>query len=119
MMEAAGTQHFDCGGFCAAPASSLVSERGRWLIQIWSCASMVMPPTCPMIQLLGSALGQKGSTLKVGPSAAAGEARLSTAKTARVNPVLRVKIGMRILPDGCRAPDRRGLNFRIITVRGV
>src|SRR5258706_10489413 len=33
---------------------------------------MVMPPICPMIQLLGSCLGQEGSTLNSGPSAAAG-----------------------------------------------
>src|SRR5882757_8704312 len=31
-----------------------------------------MPPICPRIQLLGSCLGQEGSTLNSGPSAAAG-----------------------------------------------
>src|SRR5580704_1892632 len=68
----AGTQHWETGGDCAAPASSLVSERGRCSTQMWSCASTVIPPIWPMIQLLGSCLGQEGSTLNSGPSAAAG-----------------------------------------------
>src|SRR5689334_3628607 len=100
MMDGAGTQHLDCGGFCAAPASSFVRDRGRWLIQIWSCASTVMPPTWPMIQLLGSALGQNGSTLNVGPSACAAGAALKTVKTARANAVRRVLNGMtKVLPN--------------------
>src|SRR5260221_10316175 len=33
-------------------------------------ASDVMPPTCPMIQLLGSGFGQDASTAKVGTSPA-------------------------------------------------
>jgi len=59
----------------AAPFSSGVSERGRWNTQILSLASIVMPPTWPMIQLFGSGFGQNGSTLNFGPSASAGRAR--------------------------------------------
>ena len=34
----AETQHFERGGFSAAPFSSSVSERGRWITQIWPFA---------------------------------------------------------------------------------
>jgi hypothetical protein len=66
----AGTQHFERGGLRLAPFSSSVSERGRWITQIWPCQSTVMPPTWPRIQLLGSCFGQEASTAKVGISAA-------------------------------------------------
>src|SRR5689334_21115665 len=63
-------QHFERGGLRLAPFSSSVSERGRWITQIWPCQSTVMPPTWPRIQLFGSCLGQLGSTAKVGISLA-------------------------------------------------
>ena len=66
----AGTQHFERGGVNAAPFSSSVSERGRWMTQMWPCASTVMPPTWPRIQLFGSVFGHDGSTAKVGISPA-------------------------------------------------
>src|SRR4030095_6141656 len=66
----ADTQHFERGGVRAAPFSSSVSERGRWITQIWPCASTVMPPTWPRIQLFGSGFGQDASTAKVGMSPA-------------------------------------------------
>ena len=66
----AETQHFERGGVSAAPFSSSVSERGRWITQIWPCASTVMPPTWPRIQLFGSGFGQDASTAKVGMSPA-------------------------------------------------
>ena len=69
----AGTQHFERGGVSVAPFSSSVSERGRWITQIWPCQSAVMPPTWPMIQLFGSSFGQDASTAKVGISPACAE----------------------------------------------
>src|SRR5437879_2198677 len=63
-------QHFDRGGVSAAPFSSSVNERGRWMTQIWPCASTVMPPTWPRIQLFGSGFGQDASTANVGMSPA-------------------------------------------------
>ena len=66
----AETQHFERGGVSAAPFSSSVSERGRWMTQMWSLESTVMPPTWPRIQLFGSGFGQDASTAKVGTSPA-------------------------------------------------
>src|SRR6186713_1928670 len=63
-------QHLERGGVNAAPFSSSVSERGRWITQTWPCASTVMPPTWPRIQLFGSGFGQEGSTANVGMSPA-------------------------------------------------
>src|SRR4051794_23403228 len=63
-------QHFERGGLRVAPFSSSVSERGRWITQIWPCQSTVMPPTWPRIQLLGSGFGQAASTAKLGTSPA-------------------------------------------------
>src|SRR4051794_32817213 len=37
---------------------------------MWPCASVLMPPTWPMIQLFGSGFGQDASTAKVGTSPA-------------------------------------------------
>jgi hypothetical protein len=53
-------------GAVEARFSRASSALGRWLIQMWSCASTVMPPMVPMIQLLGSAFGQLGSTSNFG-----------------------------------------------------
>jgi hypothetical protein len=82
----AGTQHFT---FDAVDArfSRASSELGRWLIQIWSCASTVMPPMVPMIQLLGRGSGQLGSTWNFGGSARAG--CNSAAATKAVEAILR------------------------------
>src|SRR6476660_5703188 len=97
----AGTQHWETGGFCAAPASSLVSERGRCKTQIWSCASTVMPPIWPMIQLLGSCLGQLGSTLKCGPSASAAYAtKANPKKNTEPASLVRCDIDMQF-PEFC------------------
>src|SRR5699024_1024483 len=72
------------GGLSVAPFSSSVSERGRWITQICPWASTVMPPTWPMIQLLGSGFGHEASTANVGmPSAAAGRGRMLKADAAR------------------------------------
>src|SRR5277367_4793595 len=64
--DGAGRQHFERGGLSAAPFSSSVRERGRWNTQILSCASIVMPPTWPRIQLFGNGFGQYGSTRNAG-----------------------------------------------------
>jgi hypothetical protein len=82
----AATQHFT---FDAVDArfSLASSELGRWLIQIWSCASTVMPPMLPMIQLLGSGSGQLGSTWNFGGSARAGYS--NAAATKAVEAILR------------------------------
>ena len=93
----ADTQHFERGGFSAAPFSSSVSERGRWITQIWPCASTVMPPTWPRIQLFGSGFGQDASTAKVGMSpACAGGSRalpISMAAVKQAEMVLRKDVG--------------------------
>src|SRR6266851_8863800 len=88
--DGAGKQHCDRGGVCAAPASSAVSVRGRWRIQIWSWLSTARPPTWPMSQLWGSCLGQDGSTLYCGgfaslesACAAGAEASATTAPSPR------------------------------------
>src|SRR5215470_14748146 len=77
----AGTQQIT---FVAVDArfSRASSELGRWLIQIWSCASTVMPPMVPMIQLLGSVCGQFGSTWNRGTFCAATSAGVETAMAA-------------------------------------
>src|SRR3954454_16882936 len=66
----ADTQHLERGGVRLAPFSSSVSERGRWITQMWPCQSTVMPPTWPRIQLFGNGFGQDASTAKVGTSPA-------------------------------------------------
>ena len=40
------------------------------MTQMWPCASTVMPPTWPRIQLFGSGFGHDASTAKVGISPA-------------------------------------------------
>src|SRR5438132_12236734 len=55
-------------------ASSLVSVRGRWYIQMWSSGATYRPPTCPMIQWLGSFCAQPPSALKPGALAVGGAA---------------------------------------------
>jgi hypothetical protein len=65
-----------------------------------------------MIQLLGNALGQNGSTLNVGPSASAGPA-LKAVKSARAIAVRRVKNGMiGVLPNAvpCMWTDGHGFS---------
>src|SRR6185437_9170103 len=66
----AATQHLVRGGLKDAAFSSSVSVRGRWMTQIWSCASTATPAAWPMIQLLGSGLGHEASTWNFGPSPA-------------------------------------------------
>src|SRR5213075_793055 len=87
----AGTQHFTFGAV-EARFSRASSALGRWLIQMWSCASTVMPPIVPMIQLLGSGSGQVGSTWNFGGSARAG--RSSAAATRPVIAILRPMRGI-------------------------
>ena len=62
MTDGAGAQHLLRGGLSVAPFSSSVSERGRCSTQTWSFESAATLATWPKIQLLGSGLGQKGST---------------------------------------------------------
>jgi hypothetical protein len=84
--DGAGMQHLERGGSSVAPFSSGVTERGRWNTQMSSFLSMNMPPTWPMIQLLGSGFGQNGSTLNVGGAACAAIApthRTSASTAAR------------------------------------
>src|SRR5450759_3792211 len=66
MTGGAGTQHFARGGLNDAPFASRLSVRGRCNTQMWSRSSTAMPATWPMIQLLGSVLGQYGSTVYCG-----------------------------------------------------
>src|SRR5712664_2497507 len=70
MTDGAGAQHLLRGGLSVAPFSSSVSERGRCSTQTWSFESTATLATWPKIQLLGSGLGQKGSTWNCGGSAA-------------------------------------------------
>src|SRR6516162_7598792 len=58
----AAMQHLASGGFCSAARSRGVSESGRCTTQMRSYLSVAMPETWPRIQLLGSGLGQNGST---------------------------------------------------------
>ena len=62
MTEGAGMQHSLSGGVCAAPRSSTVMVRGRWITQTWSRASTATPAAWPMPQRFGSGFGQNGST---------------------------------------------------------
>src|SRR5258708_802887 len=96
MIGGAGTQHFT---FEAVDArfSRASSELGRWLIQIWSCASTVMPPMVPMIQLLGSVCGQVGSTSNLGTVWAAAGASMASAAKQRSDRLLVIR-GIGILP---------------------
>ena len=61
-------QHIERGGLREAPSSSTVSVPGRCKTQMWSCRSTAKPPTCPIIQLLGSSRGHSGSTWYLGAS---------------------------------------------------
>src|SRR6266576_6097532 len=70
MTDGAGAQHLLRGGLSVAPFSSSVRERGRCRTQTWSFESVATLATWPKIQLLGSGLGQNGSTWNCGGSAA-------------------------------------------------
>src|SRR5262245_60209729 len=70
MTDGAGAQHLLRGGLSVAPFSSSVSERGRCSTQTWSLASTATLAIWPNSQLLGSGLGQNGSTWNFGGSAA-------------------------------------------------
>src|SRR3954462_7027632 len=67
----AATQHKAGGGSRPASTWRSCSERGRWTIQMWLWRSTATPDTWPKIQLLGSGLGQSGSTRKFGTASAA------------------------------------------------
>src|SRR5579863_4367170 len=54
------------GAEISVSASSAVMLR-RLTITMWSCESVHTPPTCPVIHLSGSALGQVGSTSNFSP----------------------------------------------------
>src|SRR5690348_208 len=69
-----------------AAFSSSVSVRGRWMTQMWSCASTATPAACPMIQLLGSGLGQAASTWNFGPSTASAGA-IASNQAKRYGPI--------------------------------
>src|SRR5208282_4971839 len=64
----AAMQHRERCGVREAPSSSTVYEAGRCKTQMWSSRSTANPPTCPMIQLLGSSCGQEGTTWYFGGS---------------------------------------------------
>src|SRR5262249_18406084 len=70
MTDGAGAQHLLRGGLSVAPFSSSVSVRGRCSTQTWSLASTATLAIWPNSQLLGSGLGQNGSTWNFGGSAA-------------------------------------------------
>ena len=65
IIDGAGAQHSAFGGFWVAPVSRSSNVAGRWIIQMWSLASVAMPATSPSIQLLGNSFGQEGSTVKL------------------------------------------------------
>ncbi len=66
--DGAGLQHFTFGAV-EARFSRASSVPGRWLIQMWSCASTKMPPIWPKIHWFGSVLGHDGSIWNFGLSA--------------------------------------------------
>src|SRR6266550_2429315 len=64
----AEVQHMDT--FSSKPRSSLTFEDGRCRTQMWLSLSTAIPPTWPMIQLLGNGFGQEASTLYSGGACA-------------------------------------------------
>ena len=89
------------GGLKLAAFSSSVSERGRWMTQMWSCASTATPAACPMIQLFGSVFGHDASTWNFGKSSAkAGAIDSAHAKSDGT-------IFMSCLPDAGNRKHRR------------
>src|SRR3977135_284124 len=92
----AATQHLASGGFCSAARSRGVSEPGRCATQMRSYLSVAIPETCPRIQLLGSGLGQSGSTWNWGIAVWAAAAAAASPITAA--PSHAIIVFMAILP---------------------
>jgi len=84
-------QHFARGGSKLAAFSSSVSVLGRWITQMWSCASTATPAAWPISQLFGSGFGQDASTWNFGASAASAGAiesapAISVARSLMISP---------------------------------